>query len=75
MLDQPENAATAYLAALRLTTLPKPDIPLAERNLATVLQSMEKNQPDSETLRRFRREAEELLKTADKQPTTKAESK
>jgi serine/threonine protein kinase len=35
---------------------------------------MEKNQPNNEELRRFRREAEELMKIAGKQPTTKKES-
>jgi tetratricopeptide (TPR) repeat protein len=61
LLDRPENAASAYLTTLRLKTLPKPDVPLVERNLATALESIEKNQPNSETLRRLRTEAEELL--------------
>ena len=36
---------------------------------------MDKNQPDNVELRRFRSEAEELLKITDKKPTTKLESK
>jgi hypothetical protein len=36
---------------------------------------MEKNEPNNREFGRFRTEAEELLKIAGKQPTTKAESK
>jgi tetratricopeptide (TPR) repeat protein len=36
---------------------------------------MENNQPKNEELRRFRTEAEELLKIAGKQPTTEAQLK
>jgi hypothetical protein len=36
---------------------------------------MEKNQPGNDKLRRFRTEAEELLKITDEKPTTKPQSK
>jgi WD40 repeat protein/regulator of sirC expression with transglutaminase-like and TPR domain len=75
LLGQPEKAADAYLTALRLKTLPKPDVSLAHRNLASALEAMEKNQPDSETLRRFRTEAKELRKITEEKSTTKPESK